>query len=169
MKDLGKVRGGFGLGFGQGFGKVLGRSGSLLVVLGASQGFFVAVLAHFWVVQIFFNVLGQFLVIFAVSGYFGLLWDVFVECGLLGLVFLRIVVCGPFGRHRDLSVCFGSFLPCFFHFVAPRGASAASVARHQRGKSRKEERQDEEEAFLKFACLFSFAPRDRCFLLFFFA
>ena len=135
-------------GFWEGFGEVLGRSGNLLGVLGASKSFFVAVLAHFRVVQIFFKVFGQFLVIFVVCGYFGLLWDVFVECGLLGLVFLRIVVCGPFGRHRDLSACFGcfgSFLPCFFHLVAPRGASAASVARHQRGKSRKEEGQDDLE------------------------
>ena len=83
------------------------------------------------------NVLGQFLVIFVVCDCFGLLWDVFVEYGLLGLVSLRIVVCAPFGRHMDLSACFGWFLPCFFHLVAPRGASAASVARHQRGKSRR--------------------------------
>ena len=158
--------------FWEGFGEVLGRSGNLLGALGASQSFFVAVLVHFWVVWVFFNVLGQFLVIFVVCGYFGLLWDVFVECGLLGLVFLRIVVCGPFGRHRDLSACFGcfgSFLPCFFHLVAPRGASAASVARHQRGKSRKEERQDEEEAFLKFAWLFLLLLAIAAFYCFFFA
>ena len=107
------------------------------------------------------------------SGYFSMFWVnliIFVvECGLLGLVFLRIVVCGPFGRHRDLSACFGSFLPCFFHLVAPRGASAASVARHQRGKSRKEERQDEEEAFLKFAWLFLLLLAIAAFYCFFFA
>ena len=156
------------VGFWAGFWEVLGRSGNLLGALGASQGFFVAVLAHVWVVQIFFN----FLVIFVVCGYFGLLWDVFVECGLLGLVFLRIVVCGPFGRHRDLSACFGcfgSFLPCFFHLVAPRGASAASVTRHQTGKSRKEERQDEDEAFLKFAWLFLLLLAIAAFYCFFFA
>ena len=81
------------MGFGEGFGKVLGRSGSLLGALGASQGFFVAVLAHVWVVQIFFN----FLVIFVVCGYFGLLWDVFVECGLLGFVFCVLLSAGFLG------------------------------------------------------------------------
>ena len=168
MKDLGGVWGGFG----QGFGKVLGRFWEGLGAFWALWGpakVFVAVLVHFWVVWVFFNVLGQFLVIFVVCGYFGLLWDVFVECGLLGSVFLRIVVCGPVGRHRDLSACFGSFLLCFFHFVAPRGASAASVARHQRGKSRKEERQDEEEAFLKFAWLFLLLLAIPAFYCFFFA
>ena len=92
------------MGFGQGFGKVLGRSGSLLGALGASQGFFVAVLAHVWVVQIFFN----FLVIFVVCGYFGLLWDVFVECGLLGLVFWRIVI--AWGERSSLVLALG--FPC---------------------------------------------------------
>ena len=97
------------------------------------------------------------------SGYFSMFWVnliiFFVECGLLGLVFLRIVVCGPFGCHRDFSACFGSFLPCFFHLVA----------RHQRGKSRKEERQDEEEAFLKFAWLFLLLLAIAAFYCFFFA
>ena len=86
----------------------LGRSGSLLGILGASQSFFVAVLAHFWVVRIFFNVWGQFLVIFVVCGYFGLLWDVFVECGLLGLVFLRIVI--AWGERSSLVLALG--FPC---------------------------------------------------------
>ena len=65
--------------------------------LGASQNFFVAVLVHFWVVRVFFNVLDQFLVIFVVCGYFGLLWDVFVECGLLGLVFCVLLSAGFLG------------------------------------------------------------------------
>ena len=69
----------------------------------------------------------------------------------------------------DRFGCFGSFLLCFFHLVAPRGASAASVARHQRGKSRKEERQDEEEAFLKFAWLFLLLLAIAAFYCFFFA
>ena len=154
--------------FWEGFGKVwepFGRSGGLPRLFCSCFGTFLSCLG-------IFTVLGQFLVIFVVCGYFGLLWDVFVECGLLGLVFLRIVVCGLFGRHRDLSACFGcfgSFLPCFFHLVAPRGASAASVARHQRGKSRKEERQDEEEAFLKFAWLFLLLLAIPAFYCFFFA
>ena len=81
----------------EGFGKILGKSGNLLAAPGASQNFFVAVLAHFWVVWVFFNVLGQFLVIFVVCGYFGLLWDVFVECGLLGLVFCVLLSAGFLG------------------------------------------------------------------------
>ena len=75
FEGFGKGLGRVWAGFWEGFGKVLGRSGSLLGALGASQGFFVAVLVHFWVVWVFFNVLGQFLVIFVVCGYFGLLWD----------------------------------------------------------------------------------------------
>ena len=80
--------------------------------------------------------------------------------------------CGLFGRHGGLSACFGcfgSFVPCFFHLAVPRGASAASVARHVRGKSRKEERQDEEEAFLKFAWLFLLLLAIAAFYCFFFA
>ena len=107
MKDLGGVWGGFG----QVFGKVLGRSGSFLGALGASQSFFVAVLAHVWVVQIFFN----FLVIFVVCGYFGLLWDVFVECGLLGLVFCVLLSAGFLGAigtsQRVLVIVFTLFFP----------------------------------------------------------
>ena len=71
LKDLGRVWGRFG----QGFGKVLGRSGSLLGALGASQSFFVAVLAHFWVVRIFFQCLGS------IFGYFGCLWLLWAVVG----------------------------------------------------------------------------------------
>ena len=76
------------------------------------------------------------------SGYFSMFWVnliIFVvECGLLGLVFLRIVVCGPFGRHRDLSACFGcfgSFLPCFFQ---PRRAERRERSERREAPKREE-------------------------------
>ena len=154
MKDLERVWGRFR----QGFGRVFGRFSEGFGKVGAFWALFCSCFGTF------LGCLGIFQCVGSIFGYFWLFLLFVVTLGCCGMFlltvacrvwfFLRIVVCGPFGRHRDLSACFGSFLLCFFHLVAPRGASAASVARHQRGKSRKEERQDEEEAFLKFAWLF---------------
>ena len=63
-RGLGRIWGGFW----EGFGRFLGGSGSLLGALGASQGCFLAVLAHFWAVWVFFPC---FWLIF---GYFCCFW-----------------------------------------------------------------------------------------------
>ena len=93
----------------------------------------------------------------------------FLVKGCVLLFFMNFWLFKRSRRYLGSFWVFGIVFALFFHFVAPRGASAASVARHQRGKSRKEERQDEEEAFLKFAWLFLLLLAIAAFYCFFFA
>ena len=158
------VLGGFGEVFGRAW-EPFGRSGGLPRLFFSCFGTFLGCLAIFSTLWVNFWLFLLFLVTLSCCGMFLLN----VACWVLFCVLLSAGLLGAMGTSQRVLGVLDRFYLVFSNLVAPRGASAASVARHQRGKSRKEERQDEEEAFLKFAWLFLLLLAIAAFYCFFFA